>query len=319
MSYLRPITVCYTIGRNSNREVGMMFSFLALGTGVLLAIMIQINGTLSGQYGTYHAALYIHIIGACAAALLLLLRHKPIRAKSKVSFWMLTGGVIGVGTTVFNNLAFSHISLTCIVALQLFAELLISCLIDAFGLFGMQRRGRGEWSIAGLLLSVAGIALMLDSTAAGAWIYVLMSMGAGVTVVLSRTVNAHLSDRIGALPGTLVNHLAGMPVCLLLMLLLPETGAGGAFRLWTWCGGLLGVAVVASLNVVVPRLPASRLTLLSLCGQLLCGVALDLLVGKTFEIRQFGAALLVGLGILVSQLTKIYREKKALRAGKTVN
>ena len=218
-----------------------MFRFLALGTGVLLAIMIQINGTLSGQYGTYHAALYIHIIGACAAALLLLLRHKPIRAKSKVSFWMLTGGVIGVGTTVFNNLAFSHISLTCIVALQLFAELLVSCLIDAFGLFGMQRRGRGEWSIAGMLLSVAGIALMLDSPAAGAWIYVLMSMGAGVTVVLSRTVNAHLSDRIGALPGTLVNHLAGMPVCLLLMLLLPETGAGGAFRPWTWCGGLLGV------------------------------------------------------------------------------
>ena len=319
MSYLCTAAMCYTIGRKNDREVGVMFNFLALGTGVLLAIMIQINGTLSGQYGTYHAALYIHIVGACAAALLLLLRHKPIRAKSKVSFWMLTGGVIGVGTTVFNNLAFSHISLTCIVALQLFAELLVSCLIDAFGLFGMQRRGRGEWSIAGMLLSVAGIALMLDSSAAGAWIYVLMSMGAGVTVVLSRTVNAHLADRIGALPGSLVNHLAGMPVCLLLMLLIPETGTGGAFRLWTWCGGLLGVTVVASLNVIVPRLPASRLTLLSLCGQLLCGVLLDLLVGKTFEIRQLCAALLVGLGILVSHLMKIYREKKALRAKSTVN
>ncbi len=288
-----------------------MFNMLALATGVILAVMIQINGALSGQYGSYHAALYIHIVGACGAALLLLLRHKPIRAKSKVSLWMCTGGMIGVATTVFNNLAFSHISLTSIVALELFAELAFSCLIDAFGWLGMQRRGKGDMSIIGMLLSAAGIALLLDSSAAGAWVYVLMSMGAGVTVVLSRTVNAHLSERIGALPGSLVNHLAGMPICLLLMLLIPETAAGGDFRLWMWCGGLLGVATVACYNVIVPKLPASRVTLLSLCGQLFCGITLDLAVGNAFELRQFGAALLVAAGIVISQLTKLYREKKA--------
>ncbi len=94
-----------------------MYELLSFLSGILLAVMIQINGGLSGQFGAYHAALYVHIVGSVFAALLLLLKRHRLSGVKGLPLWMYLGGIIGVLTTVFNNLAFSHISLTSIVAL----------------------------------------------------------------------------------------------------------------------------------------------------------------------------------------------------------
>ncbi len=234
----------------------------------------------------------------------------------RTSLWMYLGGAIGVLTTLFNNFAFSRISLTSIVALGLFAQLVFSYFIDTFGWFGMERR-REKLSICGTLLSVAGIALMLENPAAGGWGSVLISLGAGITVVLSRIVNAHLSQRIDALQGSLVNHLVGLPFCLLLALGVGvnESSAAapfmaGDFRLWIWCGGMLGVTTVAMTNVIVPKIPAYQLSLFLFCGQLFCGMLLDVFCGGALNKREFGAGILVAAGIAVNQVSKICRERK---------
>ncbi len=234
----------------------------------------------------------------------------------RTSLWMYLGGAIGVLTTLFNNFAFSRISLTSIVALGLFAQLVFSYFIDTFGWFGMERR-REKLSICGTLLSFAGIALMLENPAAGGWGSVLISLGAGITVVLSRIVNAHLSQRIGALQGSLVNHLVGLPFCLLLAIGVGvnESSAAvpfmaGDFRLWIWCGGMLGVTTVAMTNVIVPKIPAYQLSLFLFCGQLFCGMLLDVFCGGALNKREFGAGILVAAGIAVSQVSKICKERK---------
>lgn len=296
-------------------EEKLMFYFLAILCGAILAVMIQWNGDLSAQVGAYHAALYIHIVGAVFAAFVLCTRTRKGNMQ-RTSLWMYLGGAIGVLTTLFNNFAFSRISLTSIVALGLFAQLVFSYFIDTFGWFGMERR-REKLSICGTLLSVAGIALMLENPAAGGWGSVLISLGAGITVVLSRIVNAHLSQRIGALQGSLVNHLVGLPFCLLLAIGVGvnESSAAvpfmaGDFRLWIWCGGMLGVTTVAMTNVIVPQIPAYQLSLFLFCGQLFCGMLLDVFGGGALNKREFGAGILVAAGIAVSQVSKICRERK---------
>jgi transporter family-2 protein len=296
-------------------EEKLMFYFLAILCGAILAVMIQWNGDLSAQVGAYHAALYIHIVGAVFAAFVLCTRTRKGNMQ-RTSLWMYLGGAIGVLTTLFNNFAFSRISLTSIVALGLFAQLVFSYFIDTFGWFGMERR-REKLSICGTLLSVAGIALMLENPAAGGWGSVLISLGAGITVVLSRIVNAHLSQRIGALQGSLVNHLVGLPFCLLLAIGVGvnESSAAvpfmaGDFRLWIWCGGMLGVTTVAMTNVIVPKIPAYQLSLFLFCGQLFCGMLLDVFCGGALNKREFGAGILVAAGIAVNQVSKICRERK---------
>lgn len=291
-----------------------MYNFLALLSGVIIAIMVQMNGSLGVQFGVYHAALYTHIVGSVFGFLSLLLANKRnglfVR---KIPVWMYLGGVIGVATTVCNNLAFSHISLTSIIALSLFAQLVLSGLIDSFGWFGMMRQKDKGTSIPAVLLSVAGIILMLDTPTPGGFWYVLFSLAAGVAVVLSRTVNARLSEHIGALEGSLINHLVGLPFCLLLAHLVPEVAIPGRFTLWPWLGGVLGIATVALCNITVPKIPAYRLTLLSFCGQLFCGIIFDLLSGNALNEREFVAGLLVGAGIVASQFSVIRKRKKEER------
>ena len=142
---------------------------------------------------------------------------------------------------------------------------------------------------------------MLDAPSSGGWGYILISLGAGISVVLSRTVNAHLSEHIGALQGSLINHLAGLPVCLLLAAVIPEQTVPQPFRPWIWCGGALGVAIVGICNITVPKLPAC---------QLCCGIVLDVLLG-TLDRREFGAGLLVAAGMISNQLLQLRRQKKA--------
>lgn len=288
-----------------------MYNFLALLSGIVIAVMVQMNGSLTARFGVYHAALYIHIVGAAFGFFALLCQKKRrFLPAGKVPAWMYLGGVIGVVTTVGNNLAFTHLSLTSIIALGLSAQLFFSWLIDSFGWFGMPRQKDKGSSIPGILLVAAGIALMMDAPDTGGVWYVLFPLAAGATVVLSRTVNARLSEHTGALEGSLINHLAGLPVCLLLSLLISETALPGRFNLWMWLGGVLGVTTVALCNITVPRIPAYRLTLLSFCAQIFCGILLDLLSGSALNEREFTAGLLVAAGIAVSQFSAAWKQRK---------
>lgn len=270
------------------------------------------NEGLTVQFGVYHASLYIHIVEAIFATVILTAKKRLPRLNRQIPWWMYLGGVIGVFTTVFNNVAFSHISLTSIVVLGLFAQLSCSWLIDRFGLFGMQKQDENQLSIPGLLISMVGIIFMLDQSMADGGIYVLISLGAGVTVVLSRIVNAHLSERIGALQGSLINHMAGIPLCLILTLIMTETTLQAPFRLWIWCGGILGVITVTLCNVILLKMSVSQMTLLGLFGQLLCGIAIDILAGNAVNSREFQASLLVAAGILVSRFVEYSRTKKTV-------
>ena len=76
------------------------------------------------------------------------------------------------------------------------------------------------------------------------------------------------------------------------------------------CGGILGVVTVAMCNVIVPKLPAYQLSLFMFCGQLFCGMMLDVFGGGMLNKREFGAGILVAAGIAVSQVAKICRERK---------
>ncbi len=67
---------------------------------------------------------------------------------------------------------------------------------------------------------------------------------------------------------------------------------------------------VALSNVIVPKIPAYQLSLFLFCGQLFCGMLLDVFGGGALNKREFGAGILVAAGIAVSQAVKIFTEKK---------
>lgn len=281
-----------------------MYQLLALLTGVIISVMVSVNGDLTQNFGAFYAAVIIHIVGVIFAFILCFCKKEKIRWKTNAPLWAYLGGAVGVLTTLFNNYAFGRISVTSIVALGLLGQSVTSTFLDKFGLFGMEKRPIGKAVWVGMLLSCAGVGIMMDSSVSDGLIAVLLSLGAGITIVMSRTVNSRLSKEVGALPGSFYNHLVGLPVCILLALAIPTVQKVNLQSLnpWMFCGGMFGVLVVAMFNVCVPRVPAFRLTLLSFIGQIFSGIAIDLVYGRDISGRMFWGGIVCAVGLLAGML-----------------
>lgn len=283
-----------------------MYQLLSIISGMILSVMVSINGNLSDRYGVLKAAVIIHIVGVLFALLLCFVRKEKRLHRKPSSVWIYLGGAIGVITTFFNNLSFGHISMTSLIALGLLGQMVTGMFIDHLGLFGMKKRQFQKDSVIGILLAITGIFIMLDSTVTTTIYATVLSVGAGVSVVMARTVNARLSQEIGPLQGSLVNHLVGLPITLVVALLVTDhpvySGVVSPVRPWIYCGGMIGVIVVLLCNIVVPKLPAFHVTVLTFTGQLFTGIVLDLVSGERFSDASFRGGIIIALGVVVNMI-----------------
>ena len=281
----------------------MTYYLLSVLTGALIAAMIVVNGALTGVYGVYLATLIIHVVGLLVITAGCLVRRQRLWPRGRLPLWLYLGGVIGVLTTVCNNLSFGRISLSAIVALGLLGQAAASLLIDQFGLLGMERRPFRPAKLSGLFCVLLGTGYMLWGSAFDP-MPVLMSLLAGVAVVLSRTVNARLSAYATEMASTFVNYAVGLFFAAAALLWLGRAELSAPFalspRAWIYLGGALGVLVVVLLNLTVARISALYMTLLLFVGQMFSGVAVDMALTRSFSPQNLVGGVLVAAGMGVN-------------------
>lgn len=129
-------------------------------------------------------------------------------------------------------------------------------------------------------------------------IYILISVAAGVSVVVARTINSNLANRIGTFQGTFFNYVVGLIFSGIFLMISREALGMSAVTLksipwWAYLGGATGVVVVGLSNYITPKISAFYLTLLLFLGQLLVGIVIDY-----FTLGQVSAGKLIG-GLLV--------------------
>lgn len=285
---------------------------LTFFTGALVAVMVMVNGGLSGRVGIYLSAVVIHVVGTVFSFVLCKVRRETIFRRRGVPVWAYLGGAIGALSTLSNNFAYGKISMTSIVALSLLGQSFTSAFFDAFGLMGLQKRRIQRSALIGIGISCVGAGIMLDSSVASAFWAVLFSIATGVSLVVSRVVNARLAERAGAMVGAFYDHLIGLPFCALLWLLFQgRTGIAAAPAPWMLLGGVMGVAVVWLYNLVVPRVSSVRVSLLSFLGQLFTGFGIDLLTGQAISGPLFWGGVLCAAGFSVSMLLEFAEKRRA--------
>ena len=293
-----------------------MYDLLSLLTGLIIAVMVVLNGRLSQVYGIFTATVIVHVVGVIFAFLLCKATKKRITTEKNPPLRLYLGGAIGVLTTAFNIFAYGKISLTSIVALGLFGQAVTSLLIDCLGLFGMKKRPFRKSAVWGLVFSFFGILVMLDHSVSTAMYAVLFSFCAGITVVLSRTVNARLSHYTGELQSSLINHVVGLPIAAIFAFSLEKNNILSIAHpfspdLWIYLGGVLGVSTVLLGNITVPRVPAFRLTLLAFVGQVFAGIAIDGFTRGEFAETTFTGGVLVAAGIALNLIyEQILRDRE---------
>ena len=298
-----------------------MYQMFALVIGMILAVMVSVNGELALVYGLFPSAVIIHVVGVLAALLLCAVRKEPEPIRGRAPLWIYLGGVVGVLTVIFNNFAFAYISITSIVALGLLGQMAVSLAIDAFGWFGMEKHPFRKSTLVGFAFSLVGVFVMLDYTVMNAVLAVILSFASGMSVVISRCINARLAGKIGPLRGALVNHLAGLPVSVIAALaavkLFPSAGALVVSpRPWIYVGGAMGVVVVLLCNMTVPKVPAFRLTVLTFTAQIFTGILLDVAAGTGYSAASFAGGIIIALGVAVNLITEqviAVRERKRSR------
>lgn len=278
-----------------------MYYLFSFATAVLVAVMIVPNGKLTGISGLFAATVIIHLVGLILTSCIAAIQKEPVFRQRKLPGSLFLGGAIGVATTMFNNMAYGHISVASIVALGLVGQTVTSLFIDQFGLFGLPVKRLNRAKLVGILFTTVGAGWMLFGSDFPLF-PVVISLLTGVSVVTSRCVNAQLAEKTSVLVSTWYNYAIGLTVSLAILLVAVGTGAMAlpvslSHRADIYLGGAIGVCVVALLNVVTPKLPAFHLTLILFAGQVFTGIVLDMLLTGTFSESNLVGGILVAVGL----------------------
>jgi len=287
-----------------------MFYLLSLLMGIMITIMVAVNGGLTGFYGLYTATIIIHIVGLILISAAVLIKKERF-FPGKYSWYLYLGGAIGVFTTVANNISFGRISVSAIMALGLLGQTVTGLVIDQYGFFGMQKHRFTKDKLIGLALILAGIATMINSFEILA---VVVSFFAGFSIVMSRTLNAKLADLTSMRVSTFYNYLVGLIVSVVVFLLLGRGEVVFAeFAIspswYIYLGGALGVCVVFLSNFVVVKISAFYLTLLIFIGQIFSGVLIDIFISQEISMRNVVGGVLVAMGLSVNLILDYKRAK----------
>ncbi|WP_261884320.1 DMT family transporter [Vibrio pelagius] len=116
----------------------LSLSFLAVFSGLLLALMINVNSELGVATSAFQASWIAHGVGGIVAIFLYLIFRSRGRAHEKVAiknrYWF--GGIPGAFTVVLASITVqSEIGLTGTLALALIGQFALSLLIEHFALF----------------------------------------------------------------------------------------------------------------------------------------------------------------------------------------
>lgn len=137
---------------------------LSVLVGVLLAIMAHLNFKLASATNTYFSSLWVHLIGFLFAILLLKVQGLkfPFQNLKVAPKWAYLSGVIGALSVVTVNLAISGpIGLSGTLALSLSGQIIFGRVVDAFGLFGMQRRAFTSIDFIQIFLILSGAFIII--------------------------------------------------------------------------------------------------------------------------------------------------------------
>lgn len=132
--------------------------------GVLVGMQPAINARLGRSVGTLQAASISFLVGTVFLLLITAFTNGGFAGfehVGRVPWWALTGGLLGAVYVATSLVAVRTLGASGIAAVVIAGQLAISVVVDRFGLFGLTRQPIHPHRIVGLVLLVAGAALVV--------------------------------------------------------------------------------------------------------------------------------------------------------------
>lgn len=265
----------------------------ALAVGVMVALQSRINAALSEQvgggilsasisFGTGLVLVAVIVASRAdyrrsAASLPRLLRTQRLRG------WQLLGGIGGAWLVTTQGIVVTVVGVTTFTIAVVAGQVTGSLLVDRFGLSPAGRMAiTGNRALAAAVAFVAVALSAMSGGQVGLSAVVLLAVSAGFGISVQQAINAQVAVATRQpLTATLVNFVVG---CLGLFTVAGLTLATGAVTFqgwpsqwWLYLGGPIGVTFIALAAWAVRGVGVLVFGLLSIGGQLLGAVLMDLL------------------------------------------
>jgi transporter family-2 protein len=138
--------------------------FLGAGAGALVAMQAPINSRLGKTVGGVQAATFSFLVGTAAlVAISFILRGglSSLGQIGKVPWWALIGGLLGAVFVFVALEAVKTLGASGLTAAVIAGQLAMSVVIDRFGLLGVAKTPITVHRVAGIVLLIAGVALVV--------------------------------------------------------------------------------------------------------------------------------------------------------------
>jgi transporter family-2 protein len=144
-----------------SRGLGLL---LAVAAGTLVGMQAPINARLARAMGSVQAASFSFIVGTVALVTIAAVSNgglSNLGHLGRLPWWAFLGGLLGATYVTVAILTVRTLGASGLTAAVITGQLAISVAIDRFGLLGIARQPIGAQRIAGLVLLIAGVALVV--------------------------------------------------------------------------------------------------------------------------------------------------------------
>ena len=137
---------------------------LTAAAGGLIALQAPINSTLGRTVGTFQAAFVSFVVGTIALAIVASLARGGLGQIAEVrglAWYYLIGGLLGAVYVSTVLVTVRHLGAGGVTAATIAGQLTLSVIVDQFGWLGVDRQPISLPRVVGILLLVAGVALVV--------------------------------------------------------------------------------------------------------------------------------------------------------------
>jgi bacterial/archaeal transporter family-2 protein len=137
---------------------------VGIGAGCLVGMQAPVNSRLGKSVGSVQAASFSFLVGTVVLLVIVAFVHGGFSNFGKLGrapWWALVGGLLGAIYVTVALVAVRTLGASGLTAVVIAGQLAISVAIDRFGLFGLAKQHIDASRILGLVLLVAGVALVV--------------------------------------------------------------------------------------------------------------------------------------------------------------
>ena len=295
--------------------------FLAALSGLLIALQARANGELSHRLDNgLQAALVSFGSGLIIIAFISLFNpsikegvrtlHRAVRAKA-LPTWTLFAGMLGGSFVAVQTQIVPLIGVAIYSVASIAGQSAISLLVDRIGLTGGGKKEITPRRVTAAFVTVFAVFISVADRLDGRDLSiaaVLLGVLAGAIVGVQRALNGQINEHSQqSFTTSLLNFAMGTTFLLALLILVMAIGGMKLSPLpagpwWIYTGGVIGVIYIAFTSTIVQHLGVLTFTLISVGGQLLGSLLIDLFSptdGVQVSVYLVSGILLTYLGVLV--------------------